>query len=129
MRPPGPVSCIVRTGDVRASLSPVAVLVGKGLVHASHRIRSADIGVPCSSVDALVYSRVAEFVDNASPKIVVVVQNPDLRVERGAFQCRSEVPLDEFNLILLPPQAGGHFPVLIGIDLGLPGDGVDWYAP
>src|SRR5581483_170094 len=105
--------------DVRTAFRPVGVLRRKALMHARHGFGLTRVTVPSHSVDKLKDLGVAHHVLGTSPEIVVVIQKPDLRVEIGAAQSRAEKLLDKARLILLAPQSGWHFSVLISVNFVL----------
>src|ERR1700752_3336956 len=104
MRPLCPIGLVVWVVDVWSTFCPIAVLGWEGFMNPSDGIRVAGISMPGNSIDKLVHGRVAELIDGSSPEVVIVIENPNLRAERSAFQSGTEVSFDEFHLVLLPPQ-------------------------
>ena len=123
--PLSPIGGVVRSVDERAALGPVGVLVRKGVVHPGHGVRGPDVAVPGNAVDEFKDTRIAEFILGASPKIVVVIKEPDFCVERGVAQGRPKKLSDEGDLVFLPPGSCGHAAVLVCVRLVLRGDGAD----
>src|SRR5580704_17607847 len=74
-RPLAPIHFKVRTADDGAALCPLRVLVGKSVVHSSHRVHAAAVGVPGNAVHVAVYARLAYLVQHTAPQVIVVVEN------------------------------------------------------
>src|ERR1700730_7779122 len=84
--------------------------------------------MPGDAVNILADTRVTQFGNCAAPEIVVMVKNPNFRVDRGPFKGRAEMKLYEFNFILLAPQRGRHSSILVRVNFILNCYGVDFYA-
>src|SRR5450631_2029469 len=123
-----PVRRIIRAGNVRPSFSPVAMLSRVCLMHSSHGFWSAVITMPCNSIHIFIHIGIAKLIQHPPPKVIVVIQYPNLRVERSTLERGREITFHEVHLVFLPPQRGGHSSVLVCINLVLNRDGVNFHA-
>src|ERR1017187_1329049 len=87
-----------------------------------------NVSEPGDCLRVFAHFRLVEFGYSAAPKIVIMVKEPDLRLEAGEFQCRSEIFAHIANFYFLWKEARGHSAVLVGIDLVLRTDGIDFHA-
>src|SRR5438876_36975 len=90
--------------------------------------RLSKVSVPGDCLRVLAHLRLIELGDGAAPKIVVMVKEPYLRLEAGAYYCRSEVLAHVSNFYFLWKEAGRHFAVLVGIHFVLRTDGIDFHT-
>src|SRR6266404_5558111 len=90
--------------------------------------RLTEVPVPSDGLRVLVYLRLVELGNGAAPKIVIMVKEPDLRLEAGEFQCWSEVFAHVAHFYFLWKEARRHSAVLVGIHLILRTDGIDFHA-
>src|ERR1051325_10018864 len=75
--------------------------------------RLPEVSVPGDCLCVLVHPSLVAFGDGAAPKIVVMGQEPDLRVEAGVFDGWPEVLSHVPNFYSLRKKARRHFAVLI----------------
>src|SRR5580704_12828808 len=92
-------------------------------MNASHRIRRSNISMPSYAIDIYSDLRITQLVDNTAPQIVVMIEDPDLGIQRCPFQSGPQVKRYENRLVLLRPHRRGKVAILVGIDLIVDGHG------
>src|SRR4029077_4248103 len=93
------------------------ILVGKHVMDATHRIRGSYIRMPSYTIDILSDLRITQFVDDPAPKIVVMVEDPDLGIQRCSFQSGTQVKRYENHFVLLRPNRRREMTVLVRVYL------------
>src|ERR1039457_6848786 len=88
----------------------------------------SNVSMPGDCLGVFVHHWIVEFGDGAAPKIVIVVQEPNLCLEAGTLQCWSKVFAHIADFYFLWKEAGGHSAVLVSIHLVLRTDGIDLHA-
>src|SRR5271163_2230230 len=61
-RPFTPIHLEIRAGNDRATLRPLRMLIGEGVVYSRHGVDAAGIGMPRNAVHVAVYPRLAQLV-------------------------------------------------------------------
>src|SRR5262249_49621824 len=79
--PLGPVCEVARIPVRRTAFRPIHVLLRICLVNASHTAGPAHVPMPRDAIDVTVHFRIVELGDCTAPEIVVVVDDPDFRVD------------------------------------------------
>ena len=98
-----PIGLEVRAGNDRAAFGPLRMLIGKGVVYTGHGVDGTVVCMPCDAVHISVDLWVAELIKHASPQIVVVIEYPDLGVERSALQGGAQMVRHEPLFVFLSP--------------------------
>src|SRR5215469_4876906 len=90
--PKHPVGGVARFGVVGTAFGPIHFDIGICLLHAIDPLRLADISVPGDGIRILAHIRRLELAHGAPPQVVVVVDEPDLRLDALALEGRPQIP-------------------------------------
>src|SRR5581483_10743405 len=80
-----PVGRVIRPGVIGTALGPVHFDIWIGTLHAIDPFNLADVSVPGDGVRIFVNAWSFEFTNCPSPQVVVVVDDPNLRLHSGTL--------------------------------------------
>src|SRR5262249_28452033 len=124
--PMRPVGRITRIINVRSTLGPEHLGLGMGTPYPLHPLRLSKISVPGDRLAVPADLVIIQLADSATPKVIVVINQPDLRLESGLFDGGTQVLPHELNFNFLGQEARRHSAVLIGVNFVLRRDRVDF---